>query len=413
MRRRDFIFTALFLLGQLLTSSVQAENNLAEEALTKKEIAFIYIHGAQQYTDKNKKKFEKQVAKLHEKIIERSIKSDIVYKKLLLDGKYAIAKEPITYYWGDQYQESVSFLDFQLDSYENYYRRIVGFFRKKLVYPLHDLIWLSRYHNQKQIVNGLFEEIQKQNNLGKEVVLLGHSAGSVVAFDSAIYRLPIVNLHEELKAGGATKQELLDLFEGQSHTCAQALLGSGLTKIDEGGNMVAIFDGLNSSVEHEEEFNKIRDDYYDEILPTILDSTKANCIKDGGIAGLVTFGSPLLVSTSLTDEDLEGKLSDDLFKHIVNKGIFWLHINHLNDFIGLPMQADELMQKIYKENVGKEEPERLGFITNNPIKKWGSTIIGAHGWYFRSSRGFSKLFIRTYEKGYEESIEARESLKEQ
>lgn len=366
-----------------------------------RQISFIYVHGAKQYTSAKKEKFEKQVSEIHEELLKRVDKSEIIQEQVLKTGEYELAPSPITYYWGDQYQESVSILKRQLSAFKDYYRNFTGFFRKQLVFPLHDLIWLSRFQNQNHIVDGLFKKVKQETKQNKEVVLLGHSAGSVVVYDFVIYRVSIINLYEILKGYPEIEKNTRELFKDRPYTCAQALLDSGLGKINEHGEMVGIFKGIVSESGKEDVLQRIQHNYFNERLPLLFNFNEQSCIDQEEFAGMVTFGSPLVVSKSFSGNDLESKQTTRLVDFLVRDGAFWLHINHMKDFIGLPINADKILseKRLQYQSEGYEA-DRLGFVANNPKKKWGATFIGGHGWYFNSPKSFAKLLVKTYEEGY-------------
>ena len=368
------------------------------------EITFIYAHGAQQYTDKQRDKFSQQMAKVHEKLLLKANKSELVYNNLLEAGKLQINPEARIYYWGDKNNENISELRLQLDYFQDYYKKFVGSLRKKLVFPLHDLVWLARSQNKKKIVQGLFEIVKEETDQGKSIVLFGHSAGSIVIYDFIIYRAPLINLYQQLqKSADKVYSEDIEFFKNNPFTCAQALLDAGVGKINEEGDLVGIFAGI-VEVEYKPEIAGLKRDLFHERLTLVNKFTQDSCITPKELKGLVTFGSPLAISASMQQSDLEGKQARRLVKYIAKEGIFWLHINHLKDIIGIPISADNFVQEETNKIPIEARPKTPGFLTNNPKKRYGSSFLGAHSWYLRSDDGFSKLIIRTYEKGLQENL---------
>ncbi len=389
----------IILVAALLIISLSKSHAEIKEGM--RPVQIIYVHGAHQYTLESKEHFIEDITEMHKHLLKYGKQSKIINRTLLLDGATDFIDTPEYYYWGDQYGESIKNLDRQINSFHDYYYSMTGNLRRQLVYPLHDLVWLAKPHHRTKIVTGLFEKIKAEINEGNDIVLLGHSAGSVVVFDLALYHAPIINIYQILKESPSpSNNKLANVFKDNQYTCAEALLKSKVTRVDEEGQMVGLLKGLELS--DPTKVTQWQDEFYAENAPKVLEYTKTYCLPADRLVGLVTFGSPLIVSSSM-DGDFENQQITRLADYMIRHGVAWLHMNHFKDFIGMPIEADTAMQRIMSESGNKiTNSGRKGFVINSPDKKRGANIVTAHGWYFKSPKSFAKLLVKTYENGIKE-----------
>ncbi len=387
----------IILVAALLVISLAKSQAEIKEGM--RPVQIMYVHGAQQYKLENKEIFINDITEIHKYILKYGKQSKIINRTLLLDGTTDFIKTPEYYYWGDQYGESIKNLDRQINSFHDYYYSVTGSARRQLVYPLHDLLWLDKPHHRTKIVNGLFEKVKTEIQEGNDVVLLGHSAGSVVVFNLALYHAPIINIYKILQES-PKYNKIADIFKDNQYTCAQALLESHVTRIDEDGQLVGLLKNLE--LNDPTKVKQWQDEFYVENAPKILEYTKSRCLPNDRLVGLVTFGSPLIVSSSLGG-DFENEQISRLVDYMVANGVAWLHMNHFKDFIGMPIATDTEMKRIFSESEEKiTSSDRKGFVMNSPDIKRGANIITAHEWYLHNPKSFAKLLVKTYENGIKE-----------
>jgi hypothetical protein len=61
---------------------------------------------------------------------------------------------------------------------------------------IHDLFWVGHAHHQPTLLTPLHNKVNESAKRGHPVVLLGHSAGSLIAANYALYRIPYIRLDE-------------------------------------------------------------------------------------------------------------------------------------------------------------------------------------------------------------------------
>lgn len=375
------------------------------------EIVPIYVHGVAQYTEEHKDRFQKQAQAIHENLLELSKKNEIIKKNLLLDGALKFSEKAETYYWGSQYQESIKRLHEQFLAFDEYYDFVGGFARKMLALPLNDMLWLTKPYNLHRVLSGLVKEVKFQTEQGKKVMLLGHSAGSLVIYYTFLYHEPSIDIYEIVKntplSSELKDEEFWSKLEKNKYTCMQALFDSGIGKIDGKGELVGILKDLDQK--NQTEWDEFKLQYYKEKFDILPDFTDASCFAEKDTVGYVSFGSPIASAAGSHTDDAIGKQTRRSLEQLYRTGKFWLHINHIKDFIGVPIKPALSINEYHLAYPDKEISSRpIGFMENNPKKARGANITNAHGWYLKHQKGFAKLIIKTYEQGFLHAIEGSE-----
>ena len=87
-------------------------------------------------------------------------------------------------------------------------------------------------------------------------------------------------------------------------------------------------------------------------------------------------------------------------KYMLENGIFWLHINHPKDPIGMPLSSVDLEQRLSKDFGVQVAKNKTGFIHNFDNIKHGPWLFSAHGWYWKKDKQFVKVISKAYTEGY-------------
>ena len=350
-----------------------------------KNIQFIYLHGTGNNSIESEATFFNKTNKLHsymKPVFEGSL---LIKEHFLKNGAYTIAEMSIPFYWGDKTRELVESLNTNLEYTQRKFS-LHQAIRSKIIHVLHDAVWFSQEHSKHIVLDSLHSKVSNSVKGNDGFVLFGHSAGSLITFDYLKYRLPIFNLPEVFQYNNVDLTGI-NLNDHTQNTCLQAFLNSELARFDEDGQIKPAKELSDKS-------------YLNERLKVLDVITPTTCIPDGKLRGVVTFGSPIAIffSESMV-EGREKRLVQKLVKYVYDNDIFWLHINHIDDAIGVA-----LAQKSIDANIAalksSGDTSKTGFIENNNNKHAGATVINAHMWYWKKPKSFAKLVVETYETGY-------------
>ncbi|MBX2861654.1 MAG: hypothetical protein KTR14_10495 [Vampirovibrio sp.] len=366
-----------------------------------KVIDFIYIHGVKYSGEGREDDFAEQVSELHTYVLEEAAQSEIFQQNVLKDGQYSLNSDPIAFYWGDQFGESeLNFLDVQLAWLKESKSGLVSGIQKTVAHVMRDGFWLAKPQNHRKVSLKLHQTIQASLDKGHQVVILGHSAGSIVTHYYALYHLPYIDLHEVASQDPETPPESLDALKDPKvrYSCIEALIESDLVRFDKNGNLTAFLDGVD--MKDKDQLQQFEQAYTQEKVAQLADYNQKFCIPKDRLKGLVTFGSPNAILSSKGGQS-EGDLGLRLFKHAFEQNIFWLHINHHDDVIGFPFPfKNEEVLRIVEKVEGITVTPKGGFFFNYSGIKKGANFLNGHFWYFKKPKKFSKAIIDAYEQGY-------------
>lgn len=348
-------------------------------------IRFVYIHGTNYNSPAWEARFKKDVSRLHKAIKKRFLSSKIISTNLLKNNQLVILDEPFPFYWGDKTVEQVEELDKDL-SLSN--RALIYSFnqavRKLINHVLHDALWIENESNQQTVLNDLHSKLEEKEKAGEKLVLLGHSAGSLVTFHYLTNHLAYINTAEAFSAVGFDSKSS-DLPE---YTCVRALEESMVISFNSMGEL-----SLYPNVFKLSDIN----------ISTLISNTDMKCLDLKTLKGFITCGSPLSVfSTSLrfAKTQLDNFSLFGLAKAVYNNDLFWLHVNHLDDPIALGLPADEFMEEM-KHQTGRKPK---GFIDNYMKNTFGANLVSSHIWYWYMPGAFAKSIVKSYEHGYRKYI---------
>lgn len=375
--------------------------------LAKDQIKFIYIHGTNDNSYKKKLEFKESVEKIHPYIIDKFNKSEIAKKYFLQDGQYKLSQIPLAFYWGDQSKHDLNVLSDWLDVTKFFSPKLAQSVRSMLAHILHDAIWIQKYNNMKPIVDKLHKITNIISQRNDKYVILGHSAGSFIAFEYILYKLPMVDTHmifQRQKIDFDTRKQLKEI--GHRNTCLDALIDSE----------IAIYKRDNSLFVQEEnlaeKFKK---------LPEI---EKTSCINPNNLAGIITFGSPIsLFYSGFTGKDIKNISYESIAQYLAQNDMFFLNINFAEDPLGFPIIAEngysdfmkyenEFEYDIVNNDVSNNEKtiaysnkKNYGFVYDKSNIRSNKFVGNAHTSYWHKKKLFSKSIIQAYEEGIETYID--------
>ncbi len=313
-------------------SSLDKESNLVD---------FLYIHGVSIYDDIEMKKFNGSAQRLHSSLAHRFQKSKKAQKSFLEDDTLKINPEAKTFFWGNLVKKDVDTINSRLNSVTPL---------DKLVGKIHHIgstamyvgFWLGKNHN-RNIVNEKLHKQLEGHEEDKKLVIMGHSAGSIVAYFYLLYRLPYLDLYSRANRNNFSSSLLKTLSQKEHrYSCVQALLESKVARFDKQGKLVLFTE--NVEIKNKgllEEFNQ---QFLKEKVSNIDQYNKKFCLPRNKLKGIVTFGSPLVGIVSKSQDSEGVDLTQKLFKYIVKNEIFWLHVNHKDDPIGFPVDDEKITQ---------------------------------------------------------------------
>lgn len=406
-RNMPIKYIALTILMLLLWMVRLTPQSLAREASEKPPASrkvsgkFVYVHGTNRNTVESRAAFENQVSRAHAAILKEFEGSELIQKQLLQNNRYTISPNPVAFYWGDRSQSELEFLKRDLSLLEGIQSRLSGHARQLLAYMLHDAVWFERPKNKYQILKALHETVMTAHGENQPVVLFGHSAGSLVAFNYLTYLLPFLDKDTLLRI---TKppQDIVEAITSADlpPTCALALIDSGAFRPDLTGRLMSTYQEPELGIASLS--SESRQLYLEKLPNAIRKATQTSCLPPNVLQGMVTFGSPLPLFESDIGryEDAFSLLVSYMLKYLLENDIVWLHINHINDPIGFPMPNYDVIVERIRRNQGIDIQPKGGMIANNSNIRGGALIKNAHGWYWENPDRFAREILNTYEENY-------------
>lgn len=404
---RAFIFFLIaFILSRPVSAYSQTGNLNTGWAQTSPEaIRFVYIHGTNQNTPESHQVFNKRVARLHP-YVQTALEQEPLVKAHLLDGgKLVIAPQTINFFWGDLSQDAIQALRRNLFSkpLQGRWLNFAARARKTLTFTLHDAVWLEKESRKKEVLNNLFQAAAQENQ--QPIVLMGHSAGSLITYNFLLYRLPYLEGIDFARQLHAAPQVLEILqAQGNPHTCLEALMSSSMIRYDAQGKLVPFFEGLESRMPA-----TLLDSWRTQSIAKLPEYTQQYCLPEEMVRGVVTFGSPLMLfySTVANPKFDESYLTAKMFRYILAHNIAWLHVNHVKDFIAIPIPDEQRLLDVILNRAGPPVELKGGFITNYLLKSHDVTLFNAHSWYWNKPASFAKAVAKAYRTGYQDWYPAK------
>lgn len=367
-------------------------------------ISFVYVHGAGLTAVDMKQGFEARATALHTRIEEQLYETPEARTGLMRAGRRQIDPTPVVYYWGDlargQSEEAQERTASSIDSESGGLVAKVHTLGARL---LHDVYWFEQPYNNRLVLLRLHDTIRQARQDDREIVLLGHSLGGVVAFNYAIYHVSYVNLGERMSdVGTPLANKLLHKYPKQ--TCIAAALESGLGEVDVNGNLV--LETADASMRDAKVLESFQMDYWTEKLRSLDEYTDRYCLAADAFRGLVTMGSPVAAMMT-TDTGGEGIMAYLFGRYLYEEGAFWIHFAHHNDPFGFPLSENVHMPRLLTEKLGKRIEPRGGFFMSATKPTGGPGVLNAHGWYFDRPADFAAALAQAYATGYNENVKQR------
>lgn len=393
--RKHFARSLLFGLALLLSLGAVSLADKSQEALK-----FVYIHGTNQNTPESQRQFQQRVAGLHPHIMAALEQDPLVQAHLLDGGKTAIDPRTLDFFWGDQSHVSIEAVrrNIFLPQLNRGFLKLGERARKKLAFTLHDAIWVEQQTNKKAIISALFDQVSQTGD--QPIMLMGHSAGSLVAFNFLLYRLPYIEMQDfgrDLRAEPSVLTQLE--ASGMKYTCLEALLSSSGIRYDAQGKLAPFFSGIEPQLPPE-----LLTIYRRQWLESMPRFTRQYCLPENKVRGIVTFGSPLALFYSLAvnpDKD-ESYLTMSMADYMLGHRMVWLHVNHWDDFIALPLADRPRAIQLITQRLGRPPVLNGGFVENYIYEGGGATFVNAHSWYWTRPDAFAKTLARAYDEGYKD-----------
>lgn len=366
-------------------------------------IDFIYIHGAAHHSEEVDLRFRKQINLLHH-WMQASLNSTPEFVSgVLNDGHYRINPAPKIDFWGNErlLMQDLDSVNWMLTNEMRSSPRFLVGQRERLAVDIHDLFWVGHSHRQPSLLAPLHKQVKASAALGRPVVLLGHSAGSMIAANYALYRVPFVELNE-LAQLPQVSQTLRELTSGRDQaTCLAALFAADLIELGPDGKMIATLEGT-TAVDHVR-LDEFRRQFWSLQIGALPKYTAAECAKPGDIKGIVGFGTMAGVLLSKA-RDAEGMLLALLLRYLYSHDMFWLTVNHADDPVSFSTYNEEQIPERI-ENVLKMSVTLSGgfFVSAKPTYR-GATFLSAHSWYLTSPSEFAKLLATTFADGYQRFV---------
>jgi len=361
-------------------------------------LKFVYVHGTNQNAAESQQKFTREVAGL-QPYLKAALEQEPLAEAHLLDGgRMKIDPQTLDFFWGDKSHVSIEAVrrNIFLPQLNRGFLKLGERSRKKLAFTLHDAIWVEQQSNKKAIIGDLFEQVSKTGT--QPIMLLGHSAGSLVTFNFLLYRLPYLDMRDfaqELRVSPEVMSKLQ--AGGDSYTCLEALLSSSGIRYDVHGKLSPFFTGIEPQLPPEL-LSLYRTQWF-ESMPRF---TQQYCLPQNKVRGMVTFGSPLALFYSLAanPEKDESYLTMSMVSYMLAHNIAWLHVNHWDDFIALPLPGRKRVIEVTTRRLSHPLVMNGGFVENYIYQGGGATFVHAHSWYWTRPRAFAQAVARAYHDGY-------------
>ncbi|MEB3206901.1 MAG: hypothetical protein VKK59_06105 [Vampirovibrionales bacterium] len=384
--------------SDVLPLSQPAPVSVSQASDSQDKIKFFYVHGTNMNSEKHRDAFLKDVTNLHAALSHELPKSAAFQDYVLKQGQLSIDPVGVPFFWGFLSAPEISFLERQLTITESINTFFAKRVRRLLGYILHDVNWVEQTPNKTIVSQSLQQDILNTAK-NQPVILFGHSAGSLVVLNYLSYRLSFIELSSFFRSIHASP-EAIQYFDThpQPLTCLQALLDVQTVRYDSYGRLKPFFVDLEP--EARAALYALGESFIEKKIQRLNEATQTTCLPASQFKGLVTFGSPISVFQSSigNPNQSENYLMINLLIFMMEHGIFWLHVNHLQDPIGFSLTSKDSLSKIEAFHGEKLSPVTGFLYSNNEIKS-GANLFGAHGWYWQKPKAFAKALRKAFDEG--------------
>lgn len=361
-------------------------------ACAKDNINFIYINGSNTNDEKSKEWFFSGVQKFHPQLKKKMEGDSFVKEKLLQNDKYTIAAEPSYLFWGDLSKNEIEILNEDINILKRTSPKIAQFTRRFIAMCFHDAIWISKFPNMMPVLDMLHAQILESYKNGDPVILMGYSAGTFVTYQYFLVKLPVIDIEKITKDLHVSGQEEKFAKNIESKdTCLDALFRAEILTYNMTGGLVA-----NPN-------NKI----LGQRLSQIDDYTRAYCMPDGAVKGVINYASPVaLFYSDISDPKYKiAQMRTLTYKYLIESGIFYLSVNYADDPLGIPV-ARNLTISDTKETLESQIKPGGGFYYDKSDIASPKPFFAAHTSYWDTARTFSSAIVKAYKEGYNHFYEA-------
>ncbi|MBQ4123070.1 hypothetical protein IJD44_05040 [bacterium] len=357
-------------------------------AFAEDKVSFIYINGSNNNDEKMKNWYENGVRKLHPMLRKKFLQNKTIKQHYSKTGELDIKEEPVIYFWGNKSKEDLDFVRGQLDISKAISSTGAYIVRNLIAQFLHDAIWVQKDHNMIPLLDELNEEIKKETNQGRDVILFGYSAGTFIAYEYLFNKLRYINVENFFKSLNSDDEFLKFVAKNpRKNTCLSALgyNYSQICTMSASGHII-----LNKDKE------QLKNSYLklDEI-------TECACAPDKKFRGIVNFASPLVLFYSdIADTSYEiNYFNKYMTKYIFENGIFWITTNFKEDPLGFPTSRN-LTIKEMEDRIGMDIVNPSGVIYDNS-SIWSKRMFPfAHTAYWSARRTFANAIVKSFINGY-------------
>jgi len=342
-------------------------------------ITFIYIHGSNSNTIKNRQWFEKGVHKLHP-VLREELEKKVEGKNISPNiSDYVINTQPKFFFWGYNSEIALESMKNRLKVTKSTSAPGAFWARKVLSAELHDAVWIVKSRHLIPVLDKLNQQVIQEHNEGNKVILSGFSIGTFITYKYLLFKLRYLNVEDIFKDLKISDKEISDFIKShpQENTCLSAISSGDIGSIN--------LDGKFS-------LNKNKDVFKQNYL-NLEQLSNRFCAPKDAILGVINYGSPLAIFNSeIEDEGYEFAIySKNLFKDVINKGLFFITINFIEDPLGFP-----LILKGEKSPEDNSNPNPKGLIYDNySVKSWRWFIV-AHTSYYSARKIFSREIVKSF-----------------
>lgn len=357
-------------------------------------LTFMYINGSNNNDKKMKDWYIKGVNKLHP-VLKKKFEKNSSIKKWSKDNKLVIEETPQIYFWGYNSKTDLEFVKDRLNISKAISSTLAYEVRSLLTQFMHDAIWVQKTHNMLPILDELNSRVKEQAENGQNVILYGYSAGTFVAYQYMLYKLPYIKLEklfEALKADDELVQFVKD--NPQNDTCLSALA-------HDKGNL-----GVLSNTGHLV-LNQNKDILKENYLK-MNEATEKYCAPKGYVRGVVNFASPIpLFYSDLADPNYELNFYNKyMLKYILENGIYFLTVNFREDPLGFPSSRNLTVAQI--EDILDLKIENPTGVVYDHSSVWSKrSALFAHTSYWSARGTFANGVVKSFVNGTKFQYDAK------
>ena len=349
-------------------------------------LTFMYINGSNNNDKKMKDWYIKGVNKLHP-VLKKKFEKNSSIKKWSKENKLVINETPEIFFWGYNSKTDLEFVKDRLNISKAISSTLAYEVRSLLTQFMHDAIWVQKTHNMLPILDDLNSRVKEQAQNGQNVILYGYSAGTFVAYQYMLYKLPYIKL-ENLFVALQADEELVQFVKDnpQNDTCISALA-------HDKGNL-----GVLSNTGHlvlNQDKDVLKENYL-----KMNETTEKYCAPKGYVRGVVNFASPIpLFYSDLADPNYELNFYNKyMLKYILENGIYFLTVNFREDPLGFPSSRNLTVAQI--EDILDLNIENPTGVVYDHSGVWSKrSALFAHTSYWSARKTFANGVVKSFVDG--------------